>query len=192
MSNPKFTGKVQFMIEGQDALPRWQQQAIQNGLTSEAGPPESLRHTCRIAQDARKNFAHIETKEGETFSFHPKGSSQFGKNRKGQAYLTVTLLHEGSGESYKVQWIGEAVPKRMQRVAVQHDEGKSVKPTTVLLDLAKAVFTPAHKAKGMTHPKNRDNKAEQERRRELREAGEAPVRRRGRRTCARLVRSDLP
>lgn len=190
-STPKFEGTVKFPISGQVALPKWQRDAIKRGMDSLDGPPESLRFTCRIAEDARQVFADLRLDDGTQLALNPKGAQpQFGKNHKGQPYLTVTLTDD-KGDSYTVKWVGDAVPVAMQETAVQHDEGKKVGRKVVALDFAKATVKPVHKRSGGKHRSERDYKAEKEHRKGLREAGVEPSRRRKQRVCSRLTAEDL-
>jgi hypothetical protein len=186
-----FRGIVKFKVKGQERLGKWQREAIRRGLDSPTGPPESLRFQCRIATDARENFERVELPDGSALTLHPRSNPQFGKNRDGLAYLTVTLTHDATGESFRVKWVGDAVPLAMQRVAVAHDEGRQVAPKTIGLNLAKAQFTPVHEANGIAHRSDRDFASEEARKAELRASGVEP-RRRSRRQCARLTDADLP
>lgn len=191
MTHTAFDAKIRFKIKGQSALAKWQQEAIKRGLDSPTGPPEALRFNCRIAQDAKENFADIPLADGSSLRLDPRGvQPQFGKNRHGEAYLTATLVHSGSGDSFKVQWIGDAVPDAMKTTAVMHDEGRKVGAKTVLLDLAKARVTPVHEVAGNKDKAKRDIRAEEKRRAELRAAG-VPKRTRSRRQCSRLTSADL-
>lgn len=188
---PKFDAKIRFRIKGQEALPKWTREAIRRQMDSPSGPPESLRFQCRIAQDAGEMFKRVDLPDGSYLSLNNKKvRPQFGKNRDGQAYLTVTLTHSATGESYRVKWLGDAVPLAMQRTAVMHDKGVKVGPKTVLLDMAKAQITPAHVAKGQAHRSKRDFIDERKRREELRAAGVKPVPR-APRHCARITEDDL-
>lgn len=191
MNSPKFDAKIRFRIKGQEALPKWQREAIRKGMESQDGPPEALRFQCRIAMDAREVFEKVELSDGSTLTFNDKKvRPQFGKNRDGQAYLTVTLTHSATGESYRVKWIGDAVPVAMQRTAVAHDKGLKVGAKVVLLDMAKAQITPAHVAQGNPHRSERDFAAERKRRADLRKAG-VTVSARAPRHCARITDNDL-
>lgn len=185
--------KIRFKVQGQQALPKWQRDAIKRGLESEAGPPESLRFQCRIATDAIENLQDVELSDGSRLKLHHKARPQFGKNRDGLPYLTATLVHDVTGDSFRVQWVGEAVPIAMQRTAVAHDEGRKVPRRVIALDLSEATITPSHRTRhgSRVHRKDRDPKAEKARRRELRAQGIAPRRRRSRRTCGRLTADDV-
>lgn len=192
MTLTQLTGTVPFKVEGQVALGKWAQTAIQTALESADAPPESLRFQCRIATDARENFARIELPNGETLTLHPKARPQFGKNRDGHAFLTATLIYSGDGLGYRLRWIGNDVPQKMQEVAVKHDKGMAVKPAVVKLDLSKAEITPSWKAHGYKGPQ-----AEALRSQARREAGKIASwdhdrkAKRGKRTCARLTDADL-
>ena len=166
MNTPTFNGIVRFKVAGQKALAKWAQQAIANALAVQETPPESLRFQCRIATDARENFAEVNLKDGGKLTLHPKSNPQFGKNHEGKVYLTVTVQYSITGETYRLRWIGDAVPSKMVDVAVQHDQGLSVRPTTIGLDLAKAEVTPTYKVGGggRKHRSVRDYKAEYARR----------------------------
>ena len=192
MNTPTFNGQVRFKIAGQEALSKWAQEAIRNALESADAPPESLRFQCRIATDARNVFSRIELDDGTELTLHPKAQPQFGKNHEGHPYLTVTLAHSKDGETYRFRWIGGAVPKKMQEVAVQHDMGKSVRAVTVGLSLADAEVTPTHKVAGAPHRSARDLKAEYAKRKDAKgvKGGVSGITR-GKRHCGRIVEGDL-
>jgi len=189
----KLEGYVRFKVAGQKALPKWQQTAIRDALKKLDAPPESLRFQCRIATDAHENFKLIELANGETLKLHYKSQPQFGKKtRTGEPYLTATFTYSGDGENYTVQWLGDAVPPKMQEVAVKHDQGLSVSPVTIALDLGKARVTPSWKAQSKVgHPKTRDLRKEYARKLELRESGAEPKRIRSPRHCARITEADI-
>lgn len=143
MNNLNLTGSVRFVIKGQEARPSWERKALARAISNGEGAPNDLRFQCRIAQDARENFADVPIPGGGTLSIHPKSKPQFGRDRNGQAYLTVVLVDSRDGQSYKVRWLGEAVPRKMQEVAVKHDEGKRVATTRVGLRWDAAEITPS-------------------------------------------------
>lgn len=143
MTITNLTGIVRFKVAGQEALSKWAQQALRNALKTTDAPPESLRFQCRIATDARENFNGLQLSDGSSLTVHPKSKPQFGKNRDGLAFLTVTVIHSLDGESYRLQWLGDKVPRKMQEVAVKHDLGLAAKSCTIGLDLASAVVTPS-------------------------------------------------
>lgn len=123
-------GIVRFRIKGQEARAPWERKLLAAAISNGDGAPNDLRFQCRIAQDARDNFADIEVPGGK-LSIHPRSKPQFGRDRHGRAYLTVVLVDSRDGESYKYRWYDDAVPRKMQEVAVKHDEGRRVSPTTV-------------------------------------------------------------
>lgn len=187
MTLTNLTGIVRFQVAGQNAMPKWQQQAIRNALEVQESPPESLRFQCRIASDARENFKEIALNDGETLRLHPRAKPQFGKNNKGQAYLTATMSYSGDGQSYTVKWVGDAVPEKMQRIAVKHDKGLKVGAATVNLDLSKAQVTPSvyaeyNRRHAQKHPKS---VAESRKRYEAKRGTTKS------RTCSRLTEGDL-
>jgi len=191
MTIPQLTGIIKFKVEGQSALPKWMQTALADALDKADAPPESLRFQCRIATDAQKNLALVKLASGETLTLHPIARPQFGKDNKGHAYLTATMTYSGDGENYTLRWIGDAVPSKMQEVAVKHDKGLAVSPTTIALDLSAAQVAPAWKVQNKPGPSAlvRDHKAERARKKEIEAAG--AVRKRGPRSCARLTDADL-
>lgn len=192
MTTPDFAGLVRFKVAGQEALSKWAQEALKNALESADAPPESLRFQCRIATDAKTVFKEIALEDGTSLTLHPKAQPQFGKNRDGHPYLTVTLVHSADGEAYRFRWIGNAVPKKMQEVAVKHDLGKSVRTSTVGLDLSAAEVTPAARAYGNPHKSERDYKAEYERKKGSEGVkGGVSGKPRGARRCGRITESDL-
>ena len=150
------TGIIPFNVEAQDALPKWQQIALTDALARNDSAPKALRFQCRIATDARTVFESVTLDDGETLTLHPKAKPQFGKDRDGHAFLTVTLRYSKDGKGYRFRWVGDAVPRKMQQVAVKHDQGKAVRATTIPLDLAAATVTPAWKAAGRTGQQRKD------------------------------------
>lgn len=192
MTLTKLTGFIPFKVAGQEALTKWAQKAISAALDSVDSPPESLRFQCRIATDARENFSLITLPNGETLTLHPKARPQFGKNRDGHAFLTATMIYSGDGLGYRLRWIGNDVPQKMQEVAVKHDKGLAVKPAVVGLDLSKAEITPSWKAHGYEGPKSEALRSQA--RREAGKLGSWDGDRkakRGKRTCARLTDADI-
>lgn len=149
-------GKIDFRVEAQPALPKWQRIAITDALNRTDSPPKSLRFQCRIATDARTVFEEITLPDGETLTLHDKARPQFGKDSSGHAFLTVTLKYSGDGKGYRFRWVGEAVPRKMQEVAVKHDEGRAVRAVTIPLDLEAATVVPAWKAQGRASAQRRD------------------------------------
>lgn len=137
------TGTVRFAVKGQEARPVWERKMLADALKNGQGAPNDLRFQCRIAQDARENFERIAIPGGGHLSVHPKSKPQFGRDRNGKPYLTVVLVDSRDGESYKVRWLGDAVPRKMQEVAVKHDEGKRVAATRVALRWEDAEITPS-------------------------------------------------
>lgn len=182
MTLTSLTGKIHFKVDGQEALTKWARAALADAMERNDSPPESLRFQCRIATDAQKNLAIIKLKDGETLTLHPKSRPQFGKNIKGQAYLTATMTYSGDGENYTIKWLGDAVPREMQEVAVKHDKGLKVARTTIDLDLADAQVLPSWQAHG--NPKQRDHKKAN-----LSRSDQS--RKRSPRTCGRLTDADL-
>lgn len=190
-ATPQFSGIIKFKVEGQKALPPFQQELNRRFIAMGGEMPEALRYQCRIAQDARTNFEKVELDNGEILSLHPNVGPQFGKNAHGQPYLTATFTYSGDGESYRVNWTGHAVPDEMTQVAVKHDLGKYVPRKTILLDLSKADVRPTWKRHGKSRkPGNRDYAAEESRRTKpaAQRRREAKVRTRH---CARYTAEDL-
>lgn len=192
MTLEALAGVIRFHVQGQSALPKWQQTALRNALAKNDSPPEELRFQCRIATDARDNFSLIELNNGETLKLHYKSQPQFGKNRNGDAYLTVTMVYSGDGNSYCIKWSGDAVPRKMQQVAVKHDQGVAVRPCTIALDLAKAKITPSYKQNYQPKPPSERSFKEEAAAAQLRRAQGKPQITRARRTCRRLTESDIP
>lgn len=191
MTLTQLTGFVPFKVAGQSALGPWAQKAIRAALDSIDSPPESLRFQCRIAIDAQENLSLVNLPDGETLTLHAQARPQFGKNRDGHAFLTVTMIYSGDGLGYRLRWIGNAVPLKMQEVAVKHDQGLAVKPTLIGLDLSKAEITPSWKVKGGSGPyKDARNNAKEVANAAARR-GDKPKVSRGKRNCARLTVEDL-
>lgn len=184
------TGTIQFRVEGQAALPKWQQSILQNALRSDYSPPNALRFQCRIATDARVAFERIDLGDGESLTMHPKAKPQFGKNDKGHAYLTTTMVYSKDGQSYRISWVGDAVPLRMKQVAVSHDEGKAVKATVVPLDLGAATVLPAYLARGRKSRQEYNTPAKKRARAKYASKGKPKVSATPKH-CARLTAADL-
>lgn len=183
-------GIVRFKVAGQNALPKWQQTALRDALAKADAPPEALRFQCRIATDAQDNLKLVNLPDGETLTLHPKSRPQFGKNHRGQAYLTATMTYSGDGENYTIRWLGENVPPKMREVAVKHDKGVSVSPVTIALDLSKAEVTPSWKYHSGPERSSRSHAAEKARAEQRRVDGK-PKREYSTRHCARLTDADL-
>lgn len=102
------------------------------------------------------------------------------------------MMYSKDGQGYRFQWIGEAVPRKMQEVAVKHDGGKAVRATTIPLDFSAALVTPSWKAKGARGPglsgKAHATEAGRARQRALRKASGG---KQATRTCSRLTAEDL-
>lgn len=184
-------GTVKFRIAGQEALPKWQQTAVRNALAAEVSPPNELRFQCRIATDARENFAHVPLADGSALNLHPKSKPQFGKNSHGDPYLTVVVVHDKTGQSFRLTWKGAAVPRKMQEVAVKHDQGLRVAACTVAIkledaEIAESVNTYASKAGTVVTRKNRET-ADEYAKYPSRKSGHKPKPR----YCARITESDL-
>lgn len=133
-------GVIRFAIKGQDARLPWERKALAKAIIDGGGAPNDLRFQCRVAQDARDVFAEIPVKGG-VLTIHQKSKPQFGRDQSGRPYLTVVLVDSRDGESYKVRWLGDAIPRKMQEVAVKHDEGKRVSATRVALRWEDAEIT---------------------------------------------------
>lgn len=191
MTLTNLTGIVKFKVAGQKAQPKYLQELLKNALAAQVEPPESLRYQCRIASDARENFKKIELEDGETLTLHPSAKPQFGKNHKGHAYLTVTMIYSGDGRGYRLRWTGEKVPQKMQEVAVKHDKGLAVKPIVVGLDLSSAEVTPSWKAAYHSRPPKPGDWAKNQAAAKARIAAGQPKAVRSKRSCARLEDSDL-
>lgn len=153
-------GTVRFHVKGQEARPGWERKMLANALNNGQGAPNDLRFQCRIAQDARENFESIPIPGGGTLSIHQKSKPQFGRDRNGKPYLTVVLVDSRDGESYKVRWLGDAVPRKMQEVAVKHDEGKRVAATRVALRWQDAEITRSEHAVNTRGRKDLDESGE--------------------------------
>ena len=189
---PNMLGTIDFRVEGQPAIPKWQQTAIADALKRNDSPPKALRFQCRIATDARVMFEKVRLVDGETLTLHRKAKPQFGKDRSGNAFLTTTLVYSGDGKAYSVKWVGSAVPDRMQSVAVKHDLGKAVRPAVIPLDLADATVVPAHIANGyattQTNPREVQARADRKYQAKRKANGGKPV---TKYTFGRLTADDL-
>ncbi len=137
------TGVLRFNIKGREARLPWERKALKKAIVDGGGAPNDLRFQCQVARDAREVFKTIEIPGGGTLSIHQKAKPQFGRDGKGLPYLTVTLVDSRDGQSYKVRWSGEAVPRKMQELAVKHDEGRKVSATRVALRWEDAEITPS-------------------------------------------------
>ena len=176
------TGVIRFAIKGQEARSSWERKYLAQAINGGNGAPNDLRFQCRIAQDARENFENIDLPGGGSLTIHPKSKPQFGRDSSGRAYLTVVLVDSRDGESYKVRWLGDAVPRKMQEVAVKHDEGRRVGATRVALRWEDAEIT---RSEHVSRPRH-----------DLDETGSTKVRANGKtggpkRTHGRLCATDL-
>ena len=193
MTNSPITalsGVVGFKVAGQKADPKWKQTMLKEMIKLGTAPTEALRFQCRIATDARENFEKIELADGETLTLHPKARPQFGKNRDGKAFLTATMIYSGDGKSYRLSWVGESVPRKMQEVAVKHDQGLAVRAATIPLDLANAKVTLSAQAHRNVGAPSRTPEALRDHQRAIRSGKHVP-KKRGPRTCSRLTDEDL-
>lgn len=138
MTTTELKGRVVVAVQGQSAQPAWMQNLLKKALDSGNGADQELRFTCRIAQDAKTAFSRITTADGEEWALNPKAAPQFGRNGRGNAYLTLGLIHEETGVRVRLTWEGDVVPSKMKEVAVKHDEGKRVGATRIALKLEEA------------------------------------------------------
>lgn len=185
-------GTVKFRIAGQEAMPKWQQTAVRNALAAEVSPPNELRFQCRIATDARENFAHVPLDDGSALNLHPKSKPQFGKDRNGEPYLTVVVIHDKTGQSFRLTWRGINVPRKMQEVAVKHDKGLRVAPCVVAIklqnaEIAESVNTRVSSAGNVVAQSRATTTAEKQAAEPARKPGHV----RKPRFCARITESDL-
>jgi hypothetical protein len=141
MTTTELKGRVVVAVQGQTAQPAWMQNLLKKALDNGVGADQELRFTCRIAQDAKAAFARITTADGSDWVLNPKAAPQFGRNRHGNAYLTLGLIHEATGGRVRITWEGEGVPPKMKEVAVKHDEGRRVGATRIALNLEDAEVT---------------------------------------------------
>lgn len=156
------SGVIRFAVKGQQARESWERKLLAKVINGGVGAPNDLRYQCRIAQDARENFANIPIAGGGHLSVHPKSKPQFGRDQSGRAYLTVVLVDSRDGESYKVRWVGDAVPRKMQEVAVKHDEGRRVGATRVALrwedaEITRSEHTPRRRRESAGTPARRES-----------------------------------
>jgi hypothetical protein len=66
---------------------------------------------------------------------NPKVRAQFGKNDDDEPYLTFGLIDLDGGRRITLTWAGIAIPRHMLKVAVAHDEYKTVRATNIRLPL---------------------------------------------------------
>lgn len=187
---PKFSGIVKFRVEGQKALPPFQQEINRRFIAMDGEMPNALRYQCRIATDARKAFESVPLADGETLTLHHRVMPQFGwENDRGRAFLTATMVYSGDGKTYRVKWIGSKVPGKMLDVAVRHDEGKFVAATTIMLDLADAEVS-AVRARVRDRAKSREHEQAYERRHQE-ATGENRNATRRKYSCGRATRAKI-
>lgn len=134
-------GIVKVPVDAQERRPAWEQRALQAALMGGEGALKQLRYVCRIAQDANRAFKSLRLVDGSTFFLDSGNKAQFGRNHAGLAFLTLGLIEGETGEKYRLKWEGDAVPLKMQEIAVQHDEGRAVRACTLALDVARATVT---------------------------------------------------
>lgn len=199
MNTTNMTGIVNFKVDAQKAEPSWVQDLMQSAVDNSKEMPNALRFQCRIALDAREVFSTFRTEDGTSYRLHPRSRPQFGKNIKGNPYLTVTVQRAGDGKAFTLTWEGDDVPMTMKRVAVNHDVGKAIRAQSIPLDLARAqVSTPAS---GRNIREYADLSDAEKALRAGRDAGfrkakaayktKAKARPKGKHVCARLTEHDL-
>lgn len=137
--NPK--GFFRLSVRGQVGLPKQQQKLLQRALDNGTGADNELRYQCRIAQDVNAAFERLELDDGTYFTLHEKSKAQFGRDRNGEAYLTVVAYWSENNTAYRIKWTGDAVPRRAKVIAVAHDEGRKVAPERVAFRWALASIT---------------------------------------------------
>jgi hypothetical protein len=137
--NPK--GFFRLSVRGQVGLPKQQQKLLQKALDEGKGADNELRFQCRIAQDVNAAFERLDLGDGTYFTIHEKSKAQFGRDRNGEAYLTVVAYWSKNNTSYRIKWTGDAVPRRAKVIAVAHDEGRKVAPERVAFRWSAASIT---------------------------------------------------
>ncbi len=116
-------GKLYVKIKPETPLTAAQRKILSRAI--EEGKIKGLQHGCRVAEDVNAAISNGVTINGDAFMPNPKSRARFGKNQKGNPYLTFGVIGT-SGEKYTITWEGEAVPLRLKVAAVAHDEGREI------------------------------------------------------------------
>lgn len=186
MNNDIFEGALDIDISAQQIATAAQRRLIHDAFGDGTDVPQEVRFACRIAIDVNEAIkGGLEFEDGRSFEPNPKARAQFGKNKRGLPYLTFGLIDSATAARYTLTWEGTSVPIKMVRTAIAHDEGRTVKATTVELafDRAKVHETGNKNGKGSAKRDSRPNH-------DTGPDGE-PYPRAPRRHHSRLCRSDL-
>lgn len=186
MTNIEFGGGLRIDIAGQ-ALSKAHQAIIQKALATGMQQDERVvRYSCRIAQDANAAIAAgIVDNQGGLWMPNPNARAQFGKAHDGEPFLSFGVLNESTGKRRSIRFVGDSVPTKMMEVAVRHDEGRDVRPTSITLNMSNAlVYETGNKdGKGRAKKDKRGNHD--------RDKNGKPYARGPRRTHGRLCSADL-
>lgn len=129
-----------FHVPGQAGLTRAQQAILKRAVDAGLVDNRSVQEGCRMATDAADAARKI-TINGKVFHLNANGRARFGKDHTDNPFLTLSLIEDETDLRYKFKWSGNAIPKRMIKVAVDHDLGKTVKATDFELNFADAEVT---------------------------------------------------
>lgn len=141
-NNDIFDCVIDIRVKGQGAKPAWEQKmlakALEGGVNNSEGA-QSLRKTCRIAEDMNAALADGIVVGDRLYGLNPRNKSQFGRNREGDPFLTTGVVDAETGQRLTLTWSGVNVPLRMVEAAVKHDAGKRIGERVVPLDFGMAV-----------------------------------------------------
>lgn len=112
---------------------------LKNAAEAGVSGGRKLTHICKVARDTDASLAGGFDYAGHRWTQF--GKSQFGKNVRGQVYLTFVATNE-LDERQTFRWIGDFVQKALLRVAAYHDLGEAHEAIDVPLVFEDAVITP--------------------------------------------------
>jgi hypothetical protein len=137
-NNNIFDNILRVRIRGQHGLTKATQRRLAQAFNDGEGLSAEDRYGCRIAVDTNEAIADgIEAIDGTIYVPNPKVRAQFGKNKRGLAYLTFGLIGPDA-HRITLNLEGENVPDKMCETAIKHDMGREVATTTIAVDLSRA------------------------------------------------------
>jgi hypothetical protein len=139
MSNTLFAGELTVFVAEQRGLTRAQRDMINKAFNEGQDLPPRVRFHCAIAEAVNAAIADGIEVGGKIYRPNRNVRAQFGKNKRGLAYLTFGLIAP-NGKPLTLTWQGDDnVPYEMVKIAVAHDKGRSVSDATVTLALGNAI-----------------------------------------------------
>lgn len=138
----RMVGTVRLAVEAREALSLWQRKLLREAL-KEDDAPNTLRYGCAIAVATNEAVAKGVKAEVNgkrtTLTLARSGRAQFGKNTRGNPFLTITVANaDNPKQRWTVRWEGDAIPRQLRTIGVKHDEGKAAAECGVMLQLRNA------------------------------------------------------